>query len=180
MNVKSIPAVAAVAILFLASGCGTIAGETIGFFQGGKGTFAFLSPKYADQSLLAAYTNFRIGAMNDETGLVPAGFFDRASVQMQADLLDKGLGNDAGKTAVIEGDVVHYETEGSMAMILGPMEEIVVKSRLVDEETGQVLARARCVGRIDARVNKGADKVAEGLGKAFASWIEANHPVSAE
>jgi len=60
------------------------------------------------------------------------------------------------------------------------MEEIVVKARLVDGDTGQVLARARCVGRIDARLTKGVDKVAEGLGKAFAAWIEANHPVSAQ
>ena len=58
------------------------------------------------------------------------------------------------------------------------MEEIVVSARLVDADTGKVLARARCVGRIDARLTKGVDKVGEGLGKAFAAWIVANHPAS--
>ncbi|MCK4602686.1 MAG: hypothetical protein KAU28_09480, partial [Phycisphaerae bacterium] len=76
MNAKSIPAVAAVvAVALLTSGCTTAIKEGVGLFRGGQGTFALLSPKYADPSLLAAYTNFRIGSMNDETDLVPPDFF---------------------------------------------------------------------------------------------------------
>jgi len=181
MNARSILAVAVVvAAVLLTSGCGTAIGEGVALIKGGQGSCFPTSPRYADPDLLVGYTNFQIGAMNDETGTVPAGFFDYASAQLQADLTDAGLGFAAGRTCVIEGDVVHFETEGLSAILLGPLEEIVVKARLVDADTGKVLARARCVGRIDARLTKGADKVAEGLGKAFAAWIEANHPVSAQ
>ena len=181
MSARPILAVAVVvAGALLTSSCGTAIKEGIGLFRGGQGTFVPTSPRHADPSLLARYTDFRIGAMNDETGLVPAGFFDHARMQLQAELAEKGLLAAAGRTCLIEGDVVHFETEGTVAIILGPMEEIVVKARLVDQDTGEVLARARCVGRIDTRLNTGVEKVAEGLGKAFAAWIEANHPVSAQ
>ena len=180
MNTRSILAVVVVATMLLATGCGTIIGEGVGLVRGGQGTFIPMSPLLADPYLLASYSHFRIGTMNDETGLVPPAFFDYASMQLQAELAEEGLGANVGQTCIIEGDVVHFETEGTVAIILGPMEEIVVKARLVDADTGQVLALARCVGRIDTRLNKGIEKVAEGLGKAFAAWIVANHPVSGD
>lgn len=176
MNAKSILAVAVIGAALLTNGCMTVAGETFGLIKGGQGTFVLLEPREADEFLLADYTKFEIGAMSDATGLVPPDFFVYTATQFHAELLDMGLPDQPGRRCIIEGDVVHYETEGLSGVITSPLEEIVVLARFVDAETGQTLARATCVGRITTRLNKSTRIVAEGLGKAFAAWVQVNYP----
>jgi hypothetical protein len=61
----------------------------------------------------------------------------------------------------------------------GPLEEVIVRTRMVDQATGQTLGIAHCIGRTTNRVNLGVDKKADGLAKAFAEWIKARHPAEA-
>ncbi len=176
MNAKSILAVVVIGAALLTNGCMTVAGETYAWLKGGEGTFVLLEPREADEFLLADYTKFEIGAMSDATGLVPPDFFVHTATRFHAELLDEGVPDEPGRTCIIEGNVVHFETEGLSGVITSPLEEIVVVARFVDADTGQTLATATCVGRITTRLNKSTRIVAEGLGKAFAAWVQVNYP----
>ncbi len=63
-----------------------------------------------------------------------------------------------------------------MGFMLGPVEEVVCRTELVDKGTGQVLGIANCVGRTKARSNTGVKEKAEGLAEAFVKWVESSFP----
>ena len=62
-----------------------------------------------------------------------------------------------------------------MGVVLGDVEEVIVRTELVDKASGQVLFVSNCIGRSTSRVNRGVPKKAEGLAKSIAGWIAALH-----
>jgi len=164
-----------------APGCvGTIVKETAGVALGAKGTFMPIQPVAADKKArpLGAYKRFEIGPISDDIagktpetflGLLPAAF--RKQLE-KAELPDEP----GGKTLLIRGKIIHYESSGTLGFALGPLEEVIVRTELVDKDTGKVLGLANCIGRTTERVNVGVEEKAEGLAKAFVKWIEARYP----
>jgi len=164
-----------------ASGCtGTILREGAGVALGAKGIVAPIQPLAASKSdrPLGDYTRFELGAMEDDTGgKVPADFYAALPREFQEELARKKLPDEAGgKTAVLRGRIIHYEDASTLLSVLGPMEEVICRTELVDKDSGKVLGVANCVGRTTENVNRGARKKADGLAKAFAAWIESAYP----
>lgn len=153
-----------------APGClSTVIREGAGKVRGAKGIVAPVQPLAS----VNEYTRFELGAIQDDTGgKVPPAFLHALPRDWQENLADSRLPNVEGKTAVLRGRIVHYEDSGTLLAALSPLEEVICRTELVDKASGQVLGVANCVGRTTENVNRGPSKKADGLAKAFVSWIE--------
>jgi len=173
--------VALAALAILAQGCvGRAIKEGVGTVRGAKGTFAPIKPlsEIKDQPVLAQYTNFELGPIVDDLGgRTPVELWQFLPGEFQKALLKKRLPmQPGGKTLLVRGRVIHYESAGTLGMAIGPLEEVIVRTELVDKTTGKVLAVGNCIGRTEETVNSGVQKKAEGLAKAFVAWIDAHYP----
>jgi len=164
-----------------APGCvGTIITETAGVALGAKGTFLPIQPVAADKNArpLGAYQHFEIGTITDDiAGKTPGDFLGLLPAALEKQLKEAELRKPTGtKTLVLRGKIIHYESSGTLGFALGPLEEVIVRTEMVDKESNKVLGVANCIGRTTERVNVGVDEKAEGLAKAFVKWIESRYP----
>jgi len=168
------------AAAILAPGCGTAIKETVGLATGAKGTYLAIQPISADKEdrPLGPYERFELGPLVDDIGgKVPAELLQRLPAEFDLKLKDKKLPNKpAGKTLLIRGKIIHYESSGMVGIALGPLEQVIVRTEFVDKDSGKVLAVANCIGRTTERVNVGVKEKAQGLAKALAGWIDARYP----
>lgn len=160
----------------MTTGClGRAVKETFGVYSGPKGIVSVIQPV---RGTLGDYNNFEIASFDDRSaGQLPQQLMTLLPGDFARGLAEEGVPNSGGKTLLIRGQIVYYEdSERVLDQVFGPFEEVVARVELVDKSSGAVLGTANCVGRSDTSVNKGADKKAEGLGKAIASWISRNYP----
>ena len=162
-----------VACVAASTGCTTALKEGVGVIRGPKGIAAPVQPVQRD---LGGYTTFQIGAIEDPYNQLPAGFMDQVRVDFQNQISDSKLPSGSGKRLMLRGVVLYYESSDTLGMAFGPLEEVIVRTEMVDVDSGTVLGAANCIGRTTERVNLGASKKAEGLAKAFVDWILKNHP----
>jgi hypothetical protein len=165
-------------------GCtGTILRESAGVALGAKGTFLPIRPMTteAEARPLGQYRRFELGTMADDIGgKVPAELLQYLPAAFEKELANKKLPNEpGGKALVLRGRIIHYEDASTLGFMLGPLEEVVVRTEMVDQDSGNVLAVANCVGRTKERVNAGVKKKAEGLAKALVAWLDARYPKEA-
>jgi len=169
-----------VAVSFQLIGCSTVAKETFGAFRGGKGVYAPIHPVSDDPQAnpLGEYTEFELGIFTEDFGgKTPSALMPAFRKAFDEQLMQYGLTDlSGGKTLIIRGRILHYESEDVLGIALGPVEEVVARVELVDAQTGQVLGVANCIGRTTARVNSGVGKKAEGLAKAIVGWIDSRYP----
>ena len=162
-------------------GCmGRAVSEGFGEVKGAAGLVMPIQPASttADRNELADYRNFKLGEIKDDVGgRVPGDFLfllrEEFINQLAAKKLPSGPG---GKTLLIRGSVVHYEDASTLGSVLSPLEEVVCRTEFVDAQTGRVLAVANCIGRTNTSLQRGAKTKAEGLAKAFVSWIDKRYP----
>ena len=81
-----------------------------------------------------------------------------------------------GKTLVVEGQIIYYETAGSTGGSLSAFEEAVAEVRLLDQETGEVVATAHCIGRSSTFVSQGVDEKTSRLAQSIAAWVAEHYP----
>jgi hypothetical protein len=166
---------------FVAQGCiGRAVKEGLGTARGASGTYAqimALSPEKG-APVLAKYRNFELGKIEDGIGgLVPGDFMVYLPADFEDQLAKKHLPMEkGGKTLIVRGVIIHYESASTMGQVMGPFEEVIMRTELVDKDTGNILGVANCVGRTQETVNQGVKKKAEGLAKAIANWIGEYYP----
>jgi len=162
------------------SGCTTAAKEVFGFLRGGTGSVVAIQPLAADPEArpLGEYRNVELGEITDETGgLVPAAFWTQLQREVPQELAGRGIPLESGgKTLVIRGRILHYETHGLMGLALSDVEEVVARLQMVDKDTGNVLAVANCIGRTKNRTNRGVETKVDGLAEAIAVWVDDRYP----
>lgn len=167
-------------IVFVAAlgGCGgsQIAGEAFDRFRGGKGSFTVVKevPGGEEARPLGVYKRFQIEPLADGTnGQVPAELFAAVPVEFEKELAKKKIANAAsGKTLLIRGKVLHYETAGGLKRL----EEILAQIQFIDADTGKAIAEANCVGRSKAFSTRGIATKAQGLARAIVSYIDQRYP----
>ena len=169
------------AALLPAVGCtGTIIREASGAVLGASGTFMPLQPLAPDKETktLGAYTRFELGPINDDIGdKMPANLVTYLQEAFPEEVKDARLpDNGTGKTLIVRGTIIYYESSSTVGYALGPLEEAICRTELVDKDTGRVLGVANCVGRTKAVNNSGVKSKASGLAKAFVKWIESRFP----
>ena len=178
MNRTSACLAVALVALMLTGGCFTAAKEGLGFVTGPKGSFIPLQAVSTARSAypLAEYTRFELGEIRDDFGRTPGELLRLLPGYFHEQLLDKGLPNRPGKTLLVRGWILHYEGEDMLGSIIGPIEQVIVRTELVDKDSSQVLGVANVIGRTTNRVNLGIEEKAEGLAKGLVAWIDSRYP----
>jgi hypothetical protein len=169
-------------IIVSATGCTTAIKEGVGVVRGPKGIHVPIEPVAATETArpLGEYTRFEIGNVTDRYNQLPAGFMTTVKAKFRERMMESKIPVGAsGKTLILQGDVLYFEMSDMLGKAFGPLEEVIVRTQMVDQATGRTLGIAHCIGRTTNRVNLGVDKKADGLAKAFAEWIKARHPAEA-
>ena len=162
------------------SGCTTFIKEGAGAAMGAKGAYMPIQPigsTKADRPL-AVYQRFELGKITDDIGgKTPPSLLEHLPGAFAEEIGKAKLPNQTdGKTMLIRGVIIHYESASTLGAAIGPLEEVVVRTEFVDKDSGKVLGTGNCIGRTTNRVNLGVKKKAEGLARAFVKWIKARYP----
>ncbi len=169
-----------VAAVGLSGGCGRAFREGLGEVRGASGLVMAINPPSttADPMQLAEYRCFVLGEVRDDIGgRLASSFLPMLREEFSRQLADKGLPAErGGKTLVVRGAIVHYEDASTLGNFISPLEEVVCRTEFVDSSTGRVVAVANCIGRTNTSLNLGVKTKAEGLAKAFVSWIDKRYP----
>jgi hypothetical protein len=171
--------VALLAALTLLAGCSTLLKEGVGAIKGPKGIHAEVEPASTTpgERPLDGYAQFELGSFSDRYNQLPAGFMSKVQVRFDRRIAQSDLPpSSTGKTLILRGDVLYFEMSTMIGKAFGPLEEVIVRTEMVDKQSGRVIAVANCIGRTTNRVNLGLDAKADGLAKAFTDWILKNHP----
>ena len=183
-NICTLCAILIVAMLVTVTGCTTAIKEGVGVARGAKGVYAPIQSvsATAETRPLGIYKRFELGEFVDDFGgKVPASLMPAFRTAFIDQIVSNKLPNDPqGKTLLIRGRLLHYESADTLAMAVRPLEEVVARVELVDKDTGQVLGVANCLGRTTTRVNLGVEKKGDGLAKAIVSWLAARYPQPVE
>jgi len=147
---------------------------------GGKGSFAMVAPGPGERSVsLAGYTRFELEDLKDDSGgHAPAEFFYELPAAFTQALVDARIPDRSGRTLVVKGRVLYYESANLMGQVFGPHEEVVARVFLVDKESGRTICEANCVGRTKTTRNQGPRQKAVGLARGIAKLISENFPES--
>lgn len=122
---------------------------------------------------LEKYKGLQVESLTVAPGVrVPGDMVMLIREQMMAAAEKRGL-MPAGKPGLnVSAELIHYESGGIVDEAIGPLEEVILRTKLMDAETGNVLAEANLVGRSKATTSSGAKNLAEGVGKALDKWLK--------
>ncbi len=121
---------------------------------------------------LSRYKGFTVDSLTAAPGLkmpaeVPAMIRQHFNeVAAKRDLKPNGV-----PALKLVGEVIHYESAGAVDTAIGPLEEVIVRTKLIDTESGQVLTEANLIGRATSTTSGGSRNLSEGAGKAFKKWL---------
>ncbi len=122
---------------------------------------------------LSKYKGFKVESLTAAPGLnmpseVPAmvrQYFNEAAMK-------RGLTGSGTPALRLAGEIIHFESVGVVDTAIGPLEEVIVRTRLMDADGGQVLTEANLIGRAKSTTAGGAKNLSEGAGKALSKWLK--------
>ena len=85
---------------------------------------------------------------------------------------ERGLMPEGQPGLKLSGQIVHYESSSTVDTAIGPLEEVVVRAKLTDAQSGSVVAEANLIGRSKATSSSGAENLSAGVGKALDKWLK--------
>ena len=83
-----------------------------------------------------------------------------------------GLVRGGAPAVNIEGQIIHYESGSIAGQVTGPLSEVIVRVKIEDAISTQILGEANLVGRSKATTSGGRHNLAEGTGRALEKWLE--------
>jgi len=151
-------------------GCaGRLVGEGIGAVRGASGKFVALSASPA----LTRYKGMKIESVTVTSGLqTPADLPSMLREEFAKAARKAGLAPDGTPALVLGAEVVNYESAGIADTAIGPLEEIIVRVRLTDAESTELVAAANLIGRAKSVTAGGPKNLSEGAGKALSKWLK--------
>jgi hypothetical protein len=160
----------AVALSILCVGCISRA------FSEGMGAATGASGKVVEIGMtpdLTKYKGLRIGVITVAQGLqAPAEMPDMIRADLAAAAEKRGLRPEGEPALKLSGEIVHYESSSTVDTAIGPLEEVVVRTKLTDAQSGAVVAEANLVGRSKSTSSSGTKSVSAGVGKALEKWLK--------
>ncbi len=158
-------------------GCSTGIKEGLGVVTGASGKYVAI--KVVED--LSDYGNYELGAISDDSGgNTPPEFRQLLVDEFRNQMAEAEIPAGGGKTAVITGQIIHYEDKSTVSSMVKPLEEVIMRAELIDKSTGAKLGEANCIGRTTTRTTLGVGRKAEGLAKAFINWIKSGYPQKEE
>ena len=169
MNRKSVFVAVALFVCTANVGCmGRLIREGAGAAMGASGKVVELHTPPS----LANYHGLTIESITVAKGLrVPS---DIAALVRQgyADAAEDLVLTLGGSPAVaVSGEIIHYEAGDTVSKAIGPLQEIIVRTQLIDAGSKKFLGEANLIGRSKALTSSGAHNLTEGAGKALSKWL---------
>jgi len=154
----------------LCFGCmGRFLSEGMGAARGASGKLVEIR-KTPD---LSRYTGLRVEQITVAQGLrAPSDMPSMIRKDLAATAEKKGLSPDGQPGLTLSGQIVHYEPSSTTDKAIGPLEEVVVRARLIDAQSGNLVAEANLVGRSKAISSSGTKSVSAGVAKAMNQWLK--------
>ncbi|HOD80182.1 MAG: hypothetical protein BWX88_00433 [Planctomycetes bacterium ADurb.Bin126] len=159
------------ALSFTSVGCmGRLFREGLGAATGASGKVVENGPPVN----LTKYKSLHIQPLTLAPGLqAPADLTDVIQGDFVAAATNRGFTLDGKPGLKLAGEIIHYETSSTVDTAIGPLAEVIVRAKLIDAQSGQVVAQANLVGRSKATSSSGARNVSGGAGKALGKWLAA-------
>jgi hypothetical protein len=160
----------AVALSLLCLGCmGRLISEGMGTARGASG-------KVVDIGMardLTKYRSLRVEPISVSPGLqTPADMPAMIRTDLAAAAEKSGLKPEGEPGLKLSGEIIHYETGGTVDTAIGPLQEVVVRTKLIDVQSGNIVAEANLIGRSKATSSSGAKNLSDGVGEALHKWLK--------
>ena len=160
----------ALALNLLCIGCvGRMFSEGMGQARGASGKVVEIgmTPDFTK------YQGLRIEPITVAQGLqAPAEIPYLIQTDFGAAAEKKGLKPQGKPGLKLSGEIVHYETSSTIDTAIGPMEEVVIRTKLIDVRSGALIAEANLIGRSKSTSSSGAKNVSLGVAKALDKWLK--------
>jgi hypothetical protein len=122
---------------------------------------------------LSRYKGFKVESVTAAPGLMmPADTPALVRQNFNEAAEKKGLRPNGTPALKLVGEIIHYEPIGIVDEAMGPLEEVIVRTKLMDADTGQLLTEANLIGRSKATTSGGVKNLSEGAGKALKKWLK--------
>ena len=169
MNRKNVFVAVALFVCTANVGCmGRIIREGAGAALGASGKVVELQTP----SSLANYRGLTIESITVAQGLRVPGDIMTLVRQSYADAAeDLVLTLDGSPAVAVSGEIIHYEAGDTVSKAIGPLQEIIVRTQLIDAGSKEFLGEANLIGRSKALTSGGSHNLAEGAGKALSKWL---------
>lgn len=151
-------------------GCmGRLIGEGVGAATGASGKVVGLSTPRG----LEKYRGLKVDSLTVSPGLkAPGNLSSLVREQFLKAAAKKELKPGGTPCLVLSGEIYNYESAGAVDTAIGPLEEVIIRATLKDEQSGQVLGVANLIGRAKSTTAGGEKNLSEGAGKALAKWLK--------
>ncbi len=161
---------AVLALSILCTGCTSrLIGEGMGAARGASGKLVTV----AMAPDLSPYKGIRVERISVAPDLaVPADMPGLIQTDMTAVAAGRGLTPEGQPALTLSGEIVHYETAGTVDTAIGPLAEVIVRAKLVNAQSGSVVALANLVGRSKATMSSSPKDLSAGVGKALDKWLK--------
>lgn len=161
----------ALGLLCAGTGCtGRIISEGIGVATGASGKVV----SSGTTPSLTTYRSVRIEPVTVASAApVPGNVPDMIRGYFEAATRGRGLTSDGRPALRLVGEIIQYETSGVIDTAIGPLAEVIVRARLIDAQSGNLVAEANLIGRSKATSSSGAKNISAGAGKALGKWLSA-------
>ena len=169
MNHKSVFVVVALFVCTANVGCvSRTIREGAGAVRGASGKVVELHTPPS----LAHYRGLTIESITVAQGLrVPSDIVTLVRQSYADAAKDLVLTSGGSPALAVSGEIIHYETGGTVSKAIGPLQEIIVRTQLIDAGSKQFLGEANLIGRSKALTSGGAHNLTEGAGKALSKWL---------
>lgn len=154
----------------MSGGClGRLVRESVGAVTGAAGKVVDIKEAVD----LTEYKGLRVDPLTVSPGLSVANDMPTLIQEQWVKAGDNyNLPADGMPALVIKGEIIHYEMGGAVDQAIGPLQEVIVRSRLIDARSGTLLGEANLIGRAKATTESGKGHLAEGEGKALRKWFK--------
>jgi hypothetical protein len=161
---------AVLALSILCTGCmSRMIGEGMGVARGASGKVVTnaMAPD------LTVYKAMRVEPISVAPDLdVPAEMPRLIQTDLTAVAAARGLAPEGQPALKLSGEIVHYEPSSTVDTAIGPLAEVIVRARLINAQSGNVVARANLVGRSKATTSSSPKDLSAGVGKALDKWLK--------
>jgi len=121
---------------------------------------------------LTKYKGLSIEPITVSAGVqAPPEMADMIRTDLTAAAEKRGLRRDGASKLTLSGEIVHHETSSTVDTAVGPFEEVIVRVRLADAESGNV-AETNLTGRSKATSSSGTKHLSAGVAKALDEWLK--------
>jgi hypothetical protein len=84
----------------------------------------------------------------------------------------RGLGRGGNPKLRLSGEIIHYEDGSKLDAVVSPFQEVVLRTRLIDVQSGAIVQETNLIGRAKASTSSGVKSLSGGVGEALDSWLE--------